>query len=330
MQAASKAKISELQAIMTKMTLEVCWVAALPEFGVRWREVSQAVRNARLPMTSASVARILCRHVAKSLTAEDVADIVATLQLKLVATQTRTWHLLRLEGKRTDEPVGVLARSLPHRVRAALLASRARPVRPEVQTVKMGDLIYISLRLVSGIKEGSVLYLAVPPGQDVALASSLAPATLLKAAVQGLGYTEYVNANLHGRDIPSLLRISDPRWNENVDHLAQPPEYAPVPTITKNGIDYTNRTYDEQYVDNLIGPNPPLLTDLNIRTTKSFFDPSRLNKQMNLTIQLKSEDIAKSLKAWVSRGALAPTSDFFQIYHKIKSNKITYSREDSD
>lgn len=57
-------------------------MAALPEFGVRWREVSKAVRNARLPMQPASVARVLCRHVAKALTEEEVEDIVARLRLK--------------------------------------------------------------------------------------------------------------------------------------------------------------------------------------------------------------------------------------------------------
>ncbi|XP_063836355.1 uncharacterized protein LOC135085492 isoform X2 [Ostrinia nubilalis] len=329
MQAASKSKIGELQAIMTKMPFKVCCVYALPEFGVRWSEVSRAVRNARLPMTSASVARIICRHVAKSLPADDVEDIIATLQLKLVATQTRTWHALRLLHRDGLEPAAVLARRLPGRLRSALSEGRARNMRAEVQTAMMGDLIYVSVRLVSATREGSVLYLAVPPGQDALLTSSLSGTTLLKAAVQALGYKEYQNMNLHGHDIDSLLRISDPAWNGPADHLSAPPDYAPAPVVTPNGIDYTNKTYDERYVDQIIGPQPPLLTDITITATKSFFDPSRLNKQMNLTVRLKSDDVAKSLKSWVSRGALAPTSDFFQIYHKIKSNKITYT-QDSD
>lgn len=151
-----------------------------------------------------------------------------------------------------------------------------------------------------------------------------------KYLISGIGYKKYEDANLYGRDIHSLLRIHDRGWNENADHLTQIPDYQPTPIITNSGIDYTNKAYDSEYVDNLIGPNPPLLTDLNIRTTKAFFDPSRLNKQINLTVQLKSDDVAKTLKSWVMKSALAPTSDFFQIFHQIKSNKVTYCREDSD
>jgi hypothetical protein len=127
----------------------------------------------------------------------------------------------------------------------------------------------------------------------------------------------------------SLLRISDEAWNENADHLNELPSYEPAPIITRTGIDYTNKTYDERYVEHILGPDPPLLTDLKIETTKTFFDPTKLSKPINLKIQLRSEDVAKSLKGWVTRGALAPTSDLFQIFHKIKSNKITYV-QDSD
>ncbi|RVE46027.1 hypothetical protein evm_009307 [Chilo suppressalis] len=81
-QAPSKAKMAELQAIMTKMPFEVCCVTVLPEFELKWRDVSRAVRNARLPMTSASVARVICRHAARSLQADDVDDIIASLRLK--------------------------------------------------------------------------------------------------------------------------------------------------------------------------------------------------------------------------------------------------------
>ncbi|RVE40787.1 hypothetical protein evm_014563 [Chilo suppressalis] len=188
----------------------------------------------------------------------------------------------------------------------------------------------MSVQLVSERREGSVLYAATPPGQDVLLVSSLGMNTLIKATVQGLGYKDFVNSKLYGRDVISLLRINDRACNENVEFLSSMPAYEPTPVITKNGIDYTNKAYDEKYVDGILGPNPPLLTDLKISTHESFFDPTRLNKQMNLRIQLKSQDVAKSLKAWVLKGALAPTSDFFQIFNKIKSNNITYVREDFD
>ncbi|OWR55503.1 hypothetical protein KGM_207368 [Danaus plexippus plexippus] len=80
MQTTSKTKISELQIIISKMPLEVCSTTVLPELGVRWREVSRAVRNARLPMAPTSVARVLCRHVARALTLEEIAEIVSRLR----------------------------------------------------------------------------------------------------------------------------------------------------------------------------------------------------------------------------------------------------------
>lgn len=78
------------------MPLEVFCVAALPEFGVRWRELSKAVRNARLPMQPASVARVLCRHISKALTVDEIEDIVARLRLKCKYIVFNTYLFIKL------------------------------------------------------------------------------------------------------------------------------------------------------------------------------------------------------------------------------------------
>ncbi|KAI5639321.1 hypothetical protein NE865_08181 [Phthorimaea operculella] len=329
MQAASKEKLHDLQTIISKMPLDVCWVTVLPEFGVRWREVSRAVRNCRLPMVPASVARVLCRHAAKSLPQDEVADILARLRLKFVATQERKWFVIDLLEPIEEEPsVAHLIRALPSRVANALQKTRAgRTMRPEVQTVLLGDLLYMSVQMVSESKEGSVLYVAVPLPQPVALVSSL-NSSLLKGTIEGLGYRSHEDAQLSGRDVRSLLRVHDRHCTALANHLANPPEYNPQPVLTNTGIDYTNKAYNEQYVEEILGPDPPLLTDLTISSAKPFFDPSRLNKKITLTVTLKSEDVAKSLKTWVSKGAITPTSDFFQIFHKVKSNKIMFQDDE--
>lgn len=64
------------------MSLETCCIAVIPEFGVKWRDVSQAVRNARLPMVPSSVARVLYRHAAKTLPQDELEDILGRLKLK--------------------------------------------------------------------------------------------------------------------------------------------------------------------------------------------------------------------------------------------------------
>ncbi|VVD05789.1 unnamed protein product [Leptidea sinapis] len=74
----------------------------------------------------------------------------------------------------------------------------------------------------STLKDGPVLYIATPPGQPVALVSS---------------------------DKDSLLRAHNPMENEVADHLAERPEYRPIPCITRGGIDYTGMTNDEEYED---------------------------------------------------------------------------------
>nr|XP_026483162.1 uncharacterized protein LOC113391416 [Vanessa tameamea] len=328
MQSTSKNKINELQMIISKMPLEICCVTVLPEFGVRWREMSRAVRNARLPMAPASVARVLCRHIGKSLPSDEIAEIVARLRLKLVATQRRTWHVIKLSEQISDEPVNVLARLLPTRVVQALRAVKSqRFMKPEVQTVKLGDLIYISIQMMSDTREGSVLFVATPPGEPVALVSSL-HSSLLRACVQGLGYKKFEDASLNGRDIHSLLRIYNTNHNEHPDFLASLPEYNILPITARSGIDYTGRKMDEEYASQILGPDPPQLARLTVSSEKEFFAPERLNKKMKLTLQLKSEDIAKTLQFWAAKGAILPTSDLFQIFHKIKSNKIHIEADD--
>ncbi|KOB77102.1 Uncharacterized protein OBRU01_04667 [Operophtera brumata] len=118
---------------------------------------------------------------------------------------------------------------------------------------------------------------------------------------QGLGYAGYENAQLHGKHVASLLRIADPAWTAHADHLSHPPEYCPGPTLLSNGIDYTHAHYDEAYVDSVIGPNPPLLTDLDINSTKMFFDRSKLDKAIKLSARLKTDDICRTLKTWVGK-----------------------------
>ncbi|XP_072946918.1 uncharacterized protein [Epargyreus clarus] len=326
---ALKNKLQELQTIISKMHLDVFCVIGLPEFGVQWKDVSRAVRNARLPMTPTSVARIIYRHVAKALPEDEVDEIVARLRLKLIATQCRTWHVINLLEPTSDEPLNVLIRALPSRVMQALRSAKVgRGMRPEVQVVKLEDLIYISVQLVSMSKQGSVLYVATPPGEPVALVSSVRSSGLLKPLVQGLGYQKYEDASLHGRDVASLLRIHNQGSTGRAEHLAGLPEYQPVPSVTSSGVDYTNRSYDEQYVKAIVGPDPPLLTSLTVNIAKPFFDSHRLDKKMKIKFHLRSEDIAKTLTTWAEKGALAPTSDLFQIFHKIKSNNITYDVDD--
>lgn len=152
--------------------------------------------------------------------------------------------------------------------------------------------------------------------------------------IAALGYKKYEDAKLCGRDIKSLLRINDRGNDGNVDHLAEIPEYNPVPVVTKFAntvtIDYTNKAYNEQYIDKLLGPDPPLLTELTVTTTSNFYDPSRLQKKMNVRLHLKSENVAQTLKAWACKGAMPPTSDLFNIFHKIKSNKCTIDKNSDD
>lgn len=126
------------------------------------------------------------------------------------------------------------------------------------------------------------------------------------------------------------MRIYNRQYNEHADNIDGVPEYAPVPVATRSGIDYTNRHYDEDYVDNILGPDPPLLTELNITAIKPFSDKTLLDKQISLKIQLKSDDIAMTLKSWAKNGALAPNCEFLQIFDKIKSNNIVYNKDDSD
>ncbi|CAH2065070.1 unnamed protein product, partial [Iphiclides podalirius] len=317
----------ELQTLMSKMTLELCCSTVLPDFGIRWRDVARAVRNARLPMTPPNIARVVCKGVAKNLPAEEVDDIISRLRLKLVATQNRVWHVINLLEPLSEEQVEPA--ELLERLTQALSNARVgKNMTPEVQTVQLGELVFASVQLTSNTRSSAPLYLATPPGTPVALTSSARSGGLLKACVQGLGYNAFEYANLYGRDITSLLRVHA-GWGENVDNWSEAPEYAPVPVVTETGIDYTNREYDERYVETVLGPNPPHLTDLCVTSARPFFDPTRLNKPMNLTLQLKSEDVARTLKLWVQKGAIAPTSSLFNVF-KMKSNRIDLAADEND
>lgn len=110
--------------------------------------------------------------------------------------------------------------------------------------------------------------------------------------------------------------------------LTEPPQYDPRPVLTQNGIDYTHQTYNEAYVDQMLGPEPPLLNNLDIKSEKPFFDTSRLNKTMTVSMSLKSEDVAQTLRSWVSVKAIPPTSELIKIFHHLRSNKFTYNREE--
>ncbi|KPJ00520.1 hypothetical protein RR46_07110 [Papilio xuthus] len=103
--------------------------------------------------------------------------------------------------------------------------------------------------------------------------------------------------------------------------MTEIPKYDPVPIVTKTGIDYTNKAYDEHYVNTILGPDPPLLTDLHITTAKMFFN-NMDNRLITIKAHLSSQNIAKTLKTLVIKGALRPTSELLHVLHTAKSNRL--------
>ncbi|XP_013163473.1 PREDICTED: uncharacterized protein LOC106114715 [Papilio xuthus] len=315
---ATKMQLDELERLMSRMPRELCCTTLLPEFGVRWRDMAKAIRSARMSMTSASIARIVCRKVAKNLPALTVDEIIAKLRLQMVAIQSRIWHVINLQ-----EPVGDSWEpdELPERLVDALTTARVgKNKSPEVQTVQIGDLVFVSVQLKSEVRCSAPLYLAMPLGLPVALVSSVKSNGVLQACVLGLGYKNFTDANLNGRHIPSLLRIHG-GWDENLGYMTEIPKYDPVPIVTKTGIDYTNKAYDEHYVNTILGPDPPLLTDLHITTAKMFFN-NMDNRLITIKAHLSSQNIAKTLKTLVIKGALRPTSELLHVLHTAKSNRL--------
>ncbi|XP_068627309.1 uncharacterized protein [Battus philenor] len=315
-----KTKIQKMEMIMSRLPLDICRRSVTTEFRVRWQDVSRGIRNARMPMTTASIARVICKCVAKNLPEEEFDYILGRLHLKLVAVQKRVWHVITLKEPLSDGPVDPA--ELQDSVLQALEQVRnGRNISAEVHSLQHGELVFISAQVTSDSRSSAALYLATPPGMPVALTSSVRSGKLMKACVRGLGYASFEDAKLHGYDIPSLLRIHGGS-KENVDYMPQLPEYCPVPVITKSGIDYTNRAYIENYVNTVLGPNPPVLTELRVNTSMRFFDQTILNKSMKLEMKLHSEDVAKTLKAWAIQGVISPTSKFFNVFNMLKSNKI--------
>ncbi|GBP65685.1 hypothetical protein EVAR_98398_1 [Eumeta japonica] len=325
-------ELDEFKNLVTKMQLEAI-TASLSLIGLKWREVSRLIKNYNLPMSSASVARVLRKHLAKTSHYQEMDHVLAIFRLSfVVASESRLWHAVKMsEPLYEDQPISTLARLIPARVeKAASKFLRKLGSEIKVQEMKVGDFLYMSVRVnrLGGTRRSSEVFVASPPGEPVAFFSTMSQKKLIKAAVLGLGYNNYVDARLHGQDIVSLLRIIDRTWNKDMNNLVTIPEYNPGPVITKNGIDFTNQSYNNMYIDNLIGPNPPLLRDLDVRSIQPFFDSSILNEDMAVSLTIKSENVAETLKAMVKNRSLGPTSIMFQIFNETKSNTVVYRPDD--
>ncbi|XP_047522750.1 uncharacterized protein LOC125061378 isoform X3 [Pieris napi] len=317
--------IKELKSILSKMSLNVCCVLAVPEFRLKWTEVIRGVRNSRLRMEPASVAKVLCNYAHRSFLPEDLADLVAILRLKLVTTQPRTWHVIKLVNKNDDEPP-ILSPNLSFFLKQALRTTKiCKNRRPQIQTFKMNSLVYISVQM----QGPTPVYMAVPLQGDVALVSALRSG-VIAGLVKGLGYETYEDVSLSGQHIDSLLRIYNTGNTNQAEHLSGLPEYNPTPIITQSGIDYTGKAYDEHYVQQIIGPDPPIVRMLKIKTEKEYFNRNILNKEIKMEMDLKTEDVAKSLIHWAKLGAIPPTSELFHIFHKTKSNNFVYRGDMND
>ncbi|CAH2217771.1 jg25717, partial [Pararge aegeria aegeria] len=242
----------------------------------------------------------------------------------------RTWHVIKLTEQIKDEPINTFIRLLPSRIVEALKNSQSAVngnKRPQVQTIKLGDLIFISIQMVSNLKQGGVLYVASPPGQAVALVSTL-HSNLLRACVQGLGYKKFEDACLNGKDIPSLLRIFDN--GNNTATVTDMPEFVATPCIARGGIDFTNSQATKNYLSQMFGPAPPILDTLTVKSETDFFDSAILNKRMKVILQIKSENTFSTLQKWAEIAAISPTSELFQVFHTIKSNQIQISNDEDD
>ncbi|XP_023944785.2 uncharacterized protein LOC112050695 [Bicyclus anynana] len=324
----SKYHLNELQILISKMPLQGCYTLVLPEFGLNWSAVSRAVRNARLPMTPASVASVLKKHATKALTNNEVADITARLRLKSVAIRARTWYVITLSDKDTDEPVNTLVRKIPGRIAHALKANVANAnKKPQVHSIKVDGLIFISVQMATSAHQSGILYVASPPGQDVALVSTL-HSTMLRPTVQGLGYRKFEDAQLNGKDIPSLLNIIDS--GTNTANIANMPEYVGVPCVVRGGYDFTNRHASREYLSQMFGPSMPILDTLTLQSESDFYDPAILNKKMKVTLKIKADDTFKVLQQWVEDRVIQPTSEIFHAFHTLKSNQIQFSQNSDD
>nr|XP_034838804.1 uncharacterized protein LOC117994937 [Maniola hyperantus] len=305
----SGSNLRGLQMLISKMSLQECCVHVPSEFGLHWNEVSCAVRRARLPMTPASVASVLYKYAAKALCDEEIT---------LMAIKPRTWHVINLVDQMVDQPVNLLLRSLPSRVRQALESSAHGNKKPQVQTMKLGDLIFMSAQMVTDVKEGSVVYVVSPPGMPVALVSSL-HSNLLKACVQGLCFRSFQDACLSGRDILSLLNIAC--TDANAAGVTEMPECSGAPYVTRGGIDFTNSESFKRYLSQKIGPNPPILEFLTVKADMEFYDREILDKKMKVTLQIKGPNTLDTLARWGSIGAISVTSQLFDVYIN-KSNQL--------
>lgn len=88
----------------------------------------------------------------------------------------------------------------------------------------------------------------------------------------GLGYESFEDVSLSGQDIDSLFRIYNTGNTNRAEHLSGLPEYNPMPAITNSGIDYTGKNYDKLYVQQIVGPDPPVIKCLKIKAEKQYFN----------------------------------------------------------
>lgn len=146
----------------------------------------------------------------------------------------------------------------------------------------------------------------------------------------GIGYKTYKDELLHGPDLISLYRIVDRNMDNNINRLFDRPQCKLVPEVTANGYDYTNRKHVAEHVDNLLGPDPPLLTHLEITSVKPFFDDSILDKPMRMSLVLKSDNVAETLKSWAVDRVIGPDSALLDVFHSTRSNNVLYDCDDSD
>ncbi|XP_045783085.1 uncharacterized protein LOC123879425 isoform X1 [Maniola jurtina] len=322
----NKSHLRDLLMLISKMSLQDCCVHVPSEFGLHWNEVSRAVRNSRLPMTPTSVASVLYKYAAKTFSEDEIAHIASRLRLKSIAIRPRTWHVINLTDQITDEPVNMLMQSLPSRVKQALKSSANGNKKPQVQTMKLGDFIFISVQMVTELKEGSVVYVVSAPGMPVALVSTL-HSNLLTACVQGLCYRNYTDACLSGKDIRSLLHIACS--DTNAAGVTEMPEYSGTPCLIRGGIDFTNAAPLKQYVSQKIGPDPPILEFLKVTAEMDFYDREILDKKIKVTLQIKGANSLDTLARWGAIGAISPASQLFDVYSN-KSNQIKFTSEDVD
>ncbi|KAL0123869.1 hypothetical protein PUN28_006008 [Cardiocondyla obscurior] len=319
--------------------LEDAVIPIFPE--ISWTQVVSKLIKSHKTFTVTNVSYVIDNVINKAKIEEKILyDRLATLEAIEISrhSKKKTWYgyeLINLNEARYIEKQEI--QEIQNMIQDEFLSSG---LTMNVKVVIYDNVLFISIKEKKKKKQVKrifpTFFALFMDHKYFFCTKKIVQSNYLKVVTVSLGYNNYKKIKLMGRDLKSLMKLL---WNKqqgalHAEGISQPPVYqSSNPTISNNGVDYTQSKQRRKYGEQCFGENPPTLEVLVIKGPEQLIQHESLisklpDDPLPMSWEFRSHNIARFLTTLIEkRVCTPPVPDYISNFLTLGKNILTLRQE---